>query len=56
MGFPIKKDKTFLFVAFEGLRQDAQNAVPLLTNTNSLRPTAAQNAIIASLAGKAERL
>jgi hypothetical protein len=51
VGFPIKKDKTFLFVAFEGLRQDAQNAVPLLTNTNVLRPTAAQNAIIASLAG-----
>jgi hypothetical protein len=52
VGFPIKKDKTFLFVAFEGLRQDAQNAVPLLTNTNVLRPTAAQNAIIASLAGQ----
>src|SRR5579862_4649787 len=52
VGFPIKKDKTFLFVAFEGLRQDAQNAVPLLTNTNSLRPTAAQNTIIASLAAQ----
>jgi hypothetical protein len=37
-GFPIKKDKTFLFVAFEGLRQDAQTAVPLLTNTNIFRP------------------
>src|SRR2546426_560998 len=33
-GFPIKKDKTFLFAAFEGLRQDAQNAVPILTNTH----------------------
>jgi len=42
IGFPIKKDKTFLFVAFEGLRQDAQNAVPLLTNTFIFRgPTAA---------------
>jgi hypothetical protein len=49
LGFPIKKDKTFLFVAFEGLRQDAQNAVPLLTNTNVFRPTAAQNDIIAPL-------
>src|SRR5579864_2878938 len=49
LGLPIKKDKTFLFVAFEGLRQDAQNAVPLLTNTNVFRPTAAQNAIIATL-------
>jgi hypothetical protein len=38
LGFPIKKDKSFLFVAFEGLRQDAQNAVPLLTNTNIFRP------------------
>ena len=33
LGFPIKKDKTFLFVAFEGLRQNAQNAVPLLIDT-----------------------
>ena len=50
VGFPIKKDRTFLFAAFEGLRQDAQNAVPLLTNTNVFRPTAAQDAIIAGLA------
>jgi hypothetical protein len=49
LGFPIKKDKTFLFVAFEGLRQNAQNAVPLLTNTNVFRPTSAQDAIIAQL-------
>ncbi len=38
LGFPVKRDKSFLFVAFEGLRQDAQNAVPLLTNTNIFRP------------------
>ena len=38
VGFPIKKDKTFLFLAFEGLRQNAQSAVPLLTNTNIFRP------------------
>ena len=37
-GFPIKRDKTFLFFAFEVLRQSAQNAVPLLTNTNIFRP------------------
>ena len=49
LGFPIKKDKTFLFVAFEGLRQNAQNAVPLLTDTDVFRPTAAQDAIIAGL-------
>jgi hypothetical protein len=28
VGFPIRRDKTFLFAAFEGIRQDAQNAVP----------------------------
>ncbi|MGB6403794.1 MAG: carboxypeptidase-like regulatory domain-containing protein, partial [Candidatus Sulfotelmatobacter sp.] len=49
LGFPITKDKTFLFFAFEGLRQNAQNAVPLLTDTDIFRPTAAQNAIIAQL-------
>ncbi len=38
VGFPIHRDKTFLFAAFEGLRQNAQNAVPLLTNTNIFRP------------------
>jgi hypothetical protein len=53
LGFPIRKDKTFLFIGFEGLRQDAQNAVPLLTNTDIFRPTAAQDAIIAGLAASA---
>jgi len=33
LGFPIRKDKTFLFVSFEGLLQNAQNSVPLLTNS-----------------------
>ena len=51
-GFPIKKDKSFLFMAFEGLRQDAQNSVPLLTNTNVFRPTAAQDTILAALAAQ----
>lgn len=50
LGFPIQKDKTFLFVGFEGLRQDAQAAVPLLTDTDIFRPTAAQEAIIGQLA------
>jgi hypothetical protein len=48
-GMPIQKDKTFLFVAFEGLRQDAQNAVPLLTNTDIFRTTSQQNPILAQL-------
>lgn len=51
-GFPIQKDKSFLFVAFEGLRQDAQNSVPILTNTNVLRPTAPQDTIFAGLAAQ----
>ena len=51
VGFPIKKDKTFLFLAFEGLLQDAQNAVPILTDTNVFRPTQAQNGVIGGLAG-----
>jgi hypothetical protein len=33
-GFPIQKDKTFLFLAFEGLLQNSQNAVPLLTDSS----------------------
>jgi carboxypeptidase family protein len=54
VGFPIKKDRTFLFAAFEGLRQDAQNAVPLLTSTSIFRPQGnAQNNQVAILNGLA---
>jgi hypothetical protein len=55
VGLPIQKDKTFLFVAFEGLNQDAQNAVPLLTSTSIFRPTTDQQAAIgvAASAGNA---
>jgi len=31
---PVRKDRTFLFGAFEGLRQDSENAVPLLTQSS----------------------
>jgi Carboxypeptidase regulatory-like domain len=51
-GFPIKKDKTFLFASFEGLRQDAQNSVPILTKTNIFRPTGPEGSVIALLAAK----
>jgi hypothetical protein len=56
IGFPIKKDKTFLYSSFEGLLGDAQNAVPLLTDTSIFRPQGAstgnnQQAIISGLAG-----
>lgn len=50
LGFAIKQDKTFLFLAFEGLRQDAQDSVPLLTNSNIFAPTAQQTPILAGLA------
>lgn len=51
IGFPIKKDKTFLFLAFEGLRQNAQNAVPILTDTSVFRPTQAQDSVLGTLTG-----
>jgi hypothetical protein len=51
-GFPIQKDKSFLFAAFEGLLQDAQNSVPILTNTSILRPTGSQGTIFAGLAAQ----
>ena len=51
VGFPIRKDRTFLFASFEGLRQDAQNAVPLLTSTNVFRPSLSQSTILATLTG-----
>lgn len=51
-GFPLKKDKSFLFASFEGLEQDTQSAVPLLLNTNIFRPTTPQQAIINGLAAE----
>jgi hypothetical protein len=53
LGLPIQKDKTFLFAAFEGLLQNAQNAVPLLTNTNIFRPSPPQQTVINGLTGGA---
>jgi hypothetical protein len=52
VGFPIRKDKTFLFIAFEGLLQNSQNAVPLLTDTDIFRPTAAQASVFGALAAE----
>jgi hypothetical protein len=52
VGFPIQKDKTFLFFAFEGLLQNSQNAVPLLTDTDIFRPTPAQTNIFGALAAQ----
>jgi Carboxypeptidase regulatory-like domain/TonB dependent receptor len=67
LGLPIRKDRTFLFVSFEGLLQNSQNAVPLLTNSsifagpNPLAPSNpfgtsdprfAQQAIVTALASE----
>ena len=38
IGGPVMKNKSFLYGAFEGLVQNAQNAVPLLTSTSIFRP------------------
>ena len=50
LGFPVRKDKTFLFVGYEGLRSDAEDSVPLLTRSEIFAPTGAQAPIIAALA------
>jgi hypothetical protein len=50
IGFPLKKDKTFLFIAYEGLLQNEQAAVPLLTNSNIFAPGSGQQSILNGLA------
>ena len=41
-GFPIHKDKTFVFLSYEGLRRDEQAPVPLLTDSSIFAPTSGQ--------------
>jgi hypothetical protein len=50
LGLPLRKDRTFLFVAYEGLRSDAQDSVPLLTHSSIFAPTRSQVPILTSLA------
>ena len=54
VGVPVRKDRTFLFFAFEGLRSDAQDSVPLLTTSSIFAPTAAQGPILAGLAAEGQ--
>lgn len=54
LGFPIKKDRTFFFGGYEGLRRRESSAVPLLTDLSIFQPTAAQNAIINTLAASTD--
>src|SRR3989475_4348299 len=49
IGFPIKKDKTFLFIGYEGLRSDSEHSVPLLTHSSIFAPTAGQQSIAGGL-------
>jgi hypothetical protein len=48
--FPIIKDRTFFFGAFEGLNRDESATVPVLTDLSIFQPTKDQSAIISTLA------
>jgi hypothetical protein len=52
LGFPLKKDKTFMFLSAEGLLRTEQHAVPLLTDASIFNPTAQQNALLSALAAR----
>src|SRR5215813_9196706 len=52
LGFPLQKDKTFLYVGYEGLRSDAEDSVPLLTKSRVFAPTKPQQSISAGLAAQ----
>jgi len=50
VGMPITRDKSWLFMAGEGLVQDAQNSVPLIPTTSMFRISSPQSRIINDLA------
>lgn len=54
VGGPFRKDRTFFFVAYEGLRKRESATVPLLTDLNIFQPTAAQNTILNGLAASTD--
>ncbi len=49
VGFPIRKDRTFFFGAFERLNRDESASVPVLTDFSIFQPTAEQEAILRGL-------
>lgn len=49
IGFPIRKDKTFLYLAYEGLREDAQKSVPLLLDSSIFGLNSNQQGIVGAL-------
>lgn len=50
LGFPIIRDRTFLFGSFEGLNRNESSAVSILTTRSIFEPTPDQATIIGSLA------
>jgi hypothetical protein len=56
LGLPLRKDKTFLFLSYEGLHSNAQDSVPLLTNSGIFGPTASQLPILGGLAAEGNAL
>jgi carboxypeptidase family protein/TonB-dependent receptor-like protein len=52
-GFPIKKNRTFFFGAYEGLLRKESAAITVLTDPSIFQPTAEQSAIIGTLAANA---
>jgi hypothetical protein len=50
LSFPLKRDRTFVFGAFEMLNRDESASVPVLTNFSIFQPTSAQTTILDRLA------
>jgi hypothetical protein len=49
-GFPLKQDKTFMFMAYEGLLENRQASIPVLTSSSIFGPQGSQPAILTGLA------
>src|SRR3989441_7009956 len=54
IGFPIKKDRTFLFIGYEGLRSHSEHSLPLLSTSNVFAPTAGQQSLAGGLSAQGD--